>query len=1477
MNSYSVLQVAAMFRGRQARARYKNKKVVKDSDGKDMTVYEYSDRQVARRNSDKAKRVQKLRSLREGLIKKVRKDLKAKDLKTRLTALAVALLDHTYERIGNEDSAEEGHFGVTGWQAKHVMFSNGQATIAYIGKSGVKQSKKVTDKDAVAVLKEITKGKSGTDPIFVCEDDKGDEVCITGKEVNAYLPNGITAKDLRGLHANQEMLKRLKTIRSQGGQLSKDKKEREEKLKTEFKKALEDAAKAVGHEPSTLRSQYLVPKLEEAYLKDGTVLKSLGGANKTAKKLQPTGKETWQGGSIYRMRVGQDTFVHFTPLSRALEIAKRKKLLMKPPYPKMGIDAVNAVSLTYGGYVPSVQTTHIKDRTDPIMAVVFQTSVPPQEGFIEEVTWKRDVPLKNVKVIDASKAIAMLRRTPEQITGDDSVTYKTGTKTPLEKEEEQTRKMLRKEPKKKPPRYDLRKQRVEEDDEDTEKPGADNDKDLSKNYKKVAHLYLARELAKSEGAAKKLYEDYREENPETKKTWQDFYEKPEDKKPGEEDEAEAKKPAEGEDTPKAKKPEGKEKPDPEAEEKAKAVAHRKLVKDTVTEVKKTLSGLEGVSLPGPVRKELSSALEAMTPEQVEAFSGSVKEHSGLVRNMPMDGPGAVKNAERALEDLEGFDFGGALDPVELAQKVVEKAHAEAVVKRDQAKQKGKKRAITDSITAIEDHLKEVVGDESYRVNRDARDLMRNELQRVDEEKFADFIQSVIEGINERSKENLDSKAALQAARDALVDSADNVREMDNPEAKGAAVAEMIHAQRVLDRNEQRAKAKTKAVKKAISSVAGIFGEEKVPSSVAKPLEEALDKLPADQLPDFIEAVQADRNLIQEHIKPDPETGEQSFPPGLVAEAADALRAKDYKGSVKEVAHQVAMAMAAQHLIADPFELAGEEVGARTLDHAGTVKRGRMAYDKYKEMPYEMQVSAAKQITERLETLDPESSEAAELNRILDGITLAALTGKRRDEGKVPQIPGREVNAGFAEMARAMAKDGKVDQLLGPVEDFYSAEGQQAVHSAMQNMSDEALSQSVESIMPHAKQYLVGTEETDEVSGERVTKPTLSEVKKAILRNALIDISIDQMAVMDRALKARLEKAGDQRFDDPDYRAEKMKKARKGLGKDWWDKLLAKWLKPEGRAGLSESQVPTSGLPGKTADILSVWKFADLAGESLDPTVGMRAELLEAMDEAMTREVGKSTDSHADRALTRFLETQNPQFLRSNPEKSEKSASETRSEVFETARGEKEGRFSRFSLDTKHLTIAGQPSVTAQSHFSAPERGPEMTTPLTKEAAVQAKKLTDLFDHVGNAVQANVQLLEAAGIPAKIARDFAYRGDLLSDQIDQAFKAAGEQDPEIKKAYTMGTGQGTTPGKDDNTNAGPPQKFDPADIGEQDTTPPKTEADEAYMKKNFIQEEFNELRHFQEDGLFSNAKAASQTVASMIHKLQGLQAALESGE
>lgn len=223
-------------------------------------TYIYDKKHIDQRNKKKAEQLKKLSKSFSKLRDQLKKDVLNEDFKIRLPALAIALMDETYERVGNRYSASDmEHYGITTLLVKHIKFLGSKATLKYVGKSGVKQNKIVKNSKVVSQLKKLCKGKKPNDPILEFED-----YTLNDNHVNQYLrPFNITAKDIRGLHANVEVRKQLQKMKK-----GKDEKERKEI----FKKAVEEAAKIVGHEPSTLKNQYLIPGFAEKYITKGEII-----------------------------------------------------------------------------------------------------------------------------------------------------------------------------------------------------------------------------------------------------------------------------------------------------------------------------------------------------------------------------------------------------------------------------------------------------------------------------------------------------------------------------------------------------------------------------------------------------------------------------------------------------------------------------------------------------------------------------------------------------------------------------------------------------------------------------------------------------------------------------------------------------------------------------------------------------------------------------------------------------------------------------------------------------------------------------------------------------------------------------------------------------------------------------------------------------------------------------------------------------
>jgi len=214
------------------------------------------------RRKKKTESVRKLAQQIHKLRRKVTQDMKSDDEKTRLTALAVALIDRTAERVGNEESAKDGHVGVTGFKRGQLTVEGNTVTLKYTGKSGVKQEKTFTDKLVAKLLKECRNNCKGDEsPILVTSDG----FKVKADKVNRYLRDfDITAKDIRGYAANTlvyDMLKRSKT--------PSDPDER----KKQFCEVLKAVAEKVGHQQATLKKHYLLPGVEESYVKSGRVKK----------------------------------------------------------------------------------------------------------------------------------------------------------------------------------------------------------------------------------------------------------------------------------------------------------------------------------------------------------------------------------------------------------------------------------------------------------------------------------------------------------------------------------------------------------------------------------------------------------------------------------------------------------------------------------------------------------------------------------------------------------------------------------------------------------------------------------------------------------------------------------------------------------------------------------------------------------------------------------------------------------------------------------------------------------------------------------------------------------------------------------------------------------------------------------------------------------------------------------------------------
>lgn len=124
------------------------------------------------------------------------------------------------------------------------------------------------------------------------------------------------------------------------------------------------------------------------------------------------------------MKLKDDVFIHFTLKKYLPSIEKFNGLMKSPPgIQKRGTDALFAVSLKWGWYVPDVQTRGIKGGE--VVGIIFKTNDMPKYGYPEEVVWNGDLKFDGkIKVVSLAQGISLLKQKKEiEIDEDTVVSY----------------------------------------------------------------------------------------------------------------------------------------------------------------------------------------------------------------------------------------------------------------------------------------------------------------------------------------------------------------------------------------------------------------------------------------------------------------------------------------------------------------------------------------------------------------------------------------------------------------------------------------------------------------------------------------------------------------------------------------------------------------------------------------------------------------------------------------------------------------------------------------------------------------------------------------------------------------------------------------------------------------------------------------------------------------------------------------------
>jgi len=255
-------------------------------DARGRKQYRYHPRWRDERDSTKYARLADFGRALPGLRRRIAADLRLPGLPRRkVLALVVRLLETTFIRVGNEEYAREnGSFGLTTMQDRHVDVHAADVTFHFRGKSGVFHRITVHDRRLAAMVRRC-RDLPGHE-LFQYLDEGGKPASIDSADVNAYIHevagHEFTAKDFRTWAGTVLAALSLRAVgaaapaRAPRAVAGKPRKPTHK----EVVRAIEQVAERLGNTPAVCRKCYIHPHVIASYL-DGTLapaLADVGGA-----------------------------------------------------------------------------------------------------------------------------------------------------------------------------------------------------------------------------------------------------------------------------------------------------------------------------------------------------------------------------------------------------------------------------------------------------------------------------------------------------------------------------------------------------------------------------------------------------------------------------------------------------------------------------------------------------------------------------------------------------------------------------------------------------------------------------------------------------------------------------------------------------------------------------------------------------------------------------------------------------------------------------------------------------------------------------------------------------------------------------------------------------------------------------------------------------------------------------------------------
>jgi DNA topoisomerase I len=185
----------------------------------------------------------------------------------KVLACIVRLMDEAYFRVGNEQYAKENQsYGITTLHRKHISVEGDSVHFDFMGKSGQRQKKTLTDAKVARIIKALDE-LPGYE-VFKYYDEEGNLTKVTSEEINAYIKevmgDEFSAKDFRTWGGTL-----LATADLAARESTKSEKERQAAVAVCIRKV----ARKLGNTPAIAKSSYIDPRVIASFVETGDLSK----------------------------------------------------------------------------------------------------------------------------------------------------------------------------------------------------------------------------------------------------------------------------------------------------------------------------------------------------------------------------------------------------------------------------------------------------------------------------------------------------------------------------------------------------------------------------------------------------------------------------------------------------------------------------------------------------------------------------------------------------------------------------------------------------------------------------------------------------------------------------------------------------------------------------------------------------------------------------------------------------------------------------------------------------------------------------------------------------------------------------------------------------------------------------------------------------------------------------------------------------